>query len=103
MVRTRGDVDATGPQPLEVGPARLVVADRADHRSRSAPAAAAATAWLPPLPPANRCSGAVGEDGLARARVAFDRGDEVDVERAEHDDPAHQRIPPLTVSSHSVA
>ena len=67
--------------------------DRPDHRRRRP---------RPPRPPRpgwrpcrrRAASRPVAEHGLAGLRVALDVGDEVDVERPEHEHPAHQRVLP---------
>ena len=67
-----------------------VVADRADHRDASAPARAAAIAWLAPLPPGIvRNSRPVTVSPRCGAFV--DVGDEVHVRAAEHGDVGHGR------------
>lgn len=96
------DVDAPLPQPAEVRPSGVVVAHGSDHGHLRA-RLGGRHRLVGPLAPGVPAQVIVGQDRLPGARVALDDRDEVDVERAQHHDPTHQRMPPVTVSSHRVA
>ena len=84
-----GGVDAGVLQPLEVSASRVVVADRPDHGDVCS-GRSSRHGLVGPLA-AGEPVQALAEDGLAGLGMPLDAGDEVEVERPEHDHAAGHR------------